>query len=168
MGWGKKLCKTWPRRIRERGWPRPEKQQWREVVRRWAPAGGRAKGSASVTPMVRSQEEATPASEETSCQKSGGDVRKCSVMETGGSERVRWFWKRRLSKHQVPPQGGSGSGRPRATCPPALDALPQGDFSKLPGSWSIRRRLSGRFKDSGGNGRDHTFPDLAARAEGGC
>lgn len=83
MGWGKTPCITWPRRIRERGWPRAEEQQWREVVRCWAPAGGRAKGSASVMPMGRSQEEATPASEETSCQKSGGDVGKCSVMETG-------------------------------------------------------------------------------------
>lgn len=92
MGWGKKLCITWPRRIRERGWSRAEEQQWREVVRWWAPAGGRAEGSASVMPRGRSQEEATPASEETSCQKSGGDVGKCSVMETGvggwGGERA--------------------------------------------------------------------------------
>lgn len=69
---------------------------------------------------MRSQEEATPAREEASCQKSGGDVGKCSVMETGGSKQVHWFLKRRLLKHQVPPWGGSGSGRPRATCPPAL------------------------------------------------
>lgn len=93
------------------------------------------------------------ANEETSCQKAGGDVGKCSVMETRGTS---------TSIH--PGRGGCGSvGRCRAGVaapgPPVLageasSADPQqGDFGKLQGSWRTRRRLSGRFKDSEGNRR---------------
>lgn len=93
-------------------------------------------------------EEIMPASKETSCQKSGGDVGKCSVMET--TERACPLV---LEEVAVEASGGS-TGREweaHGHLSSSSDALQQGDFSKLHGSRSIRQRLSGRFKDPGGN-----------------
>lgn len=73
---------------------------------------------------------------------------KCSVMET--TERACPLV---LEEAAVEASGGS-AGREweaRGHLSSSSDALQQGDFSKLHGSRSIRQRLSGRFKDSGGN-----------------
>lgn len=129
--------------------------RWRQATRRralqrrqWAPVGVRAEGSALDTPTTRSREETTPASKETSCQKSRGDVGKCGVMET--TEQACPL----VLEEAAVEASGSTAGREweaRGHLSSSSDALQQGDFSKLHGSRSIRQRLSGRFKDSGGN-----------------
>lgn len=73
---------------------------------------------------------------------------KCSVMET--TERACPLV---LEEVAVEASGGSAGREWEAHghLSSSSDALQQGDFSKLHGSRSIRQRLSGRFKDPGGN-----------------
>ena len=73
---------------------------------------------------------------------------KCSVMET--TERACPLVQEEVA---VEASGGSAGREWEAHghLSSSSDALQQGDFSKLHGSRSIRQRLSGRFKDPGGN-----------------